>query len=271
MFRDIDSAEEIITTAARQELLPRFARVERGIKQDGSFVTEADLAAQARIESELQRRWPGIACLGEEMPADRQAGLLRSDHPVWCLDPLDGTSNFASGTPYFSVSLALLQGGEVVFGMVYDPNRDELFTARKGEGARLNGDDLVLSESGLSLSQSTALIDFKRLSETLAVRLVSQRPYASQRSFGSVALDWCWLAAGRVQLYLHGRSNVWDYASGNLIFLEAGGYASTLEGEAVFLNALRPRSCVGAVDQQLFAAWSDWLGIGQSGRSASDQ
>lgn len=261
MFTDLHSVEEIIKATARQELQPRFAKVKRGIKQDGSFVTEADLSAQARIASELKRQWPDIAFLGEEMPAEEQARLLQSDRPVWCLDPLDGTSNFASGVPYFCVSLALLTRGEVTLGIVYDPNRDEIFTAQKGQGAYFNGVALKLSDSGLSLPQSTALIDLKRLPAPLAVRLVSEAPYASQRSFGSVALDWCWLAAGRVHLYLHGRSNIWDYAAGNLIFLEAGGYASTLEGDTVFLNELQPRSCVGAIDSRLFTAWTNWLGI----------
>ena len=76
-----------------------------------------------------------------------------------------------------------------------------------------------------------------------------------------MALDWCWLAAGRVHLYLHGASSVWDYGAGHLVCIEAGGYATTLDGEDVFVNRLEKRSCVGAVDQELFDAWKDWLGI----------
>ena len=95
----------------------------------------------------------------------------------------------------------------------------------------------------------------------LGLRLVTKSPFRSQRSFGAVALDWCWLAAGRSHIYLHGRSKLWDYAAGNLIFHAAGGYSTTLTGESVFTRSLTPRSSVAAVDAQLFAAWTRWLGI----------
>jgi myo-inositol-1(or 4)-monophosphatase len=253
--------QDMIIPAAREELLPRFARVERQHKRDGSVLTEADLAVQSRLAAQLLQQWPDTLFLGEEMTAAEQADLLASEQPVWCLDPLDGTSNFAAGIPFFSISLALLQGGEVLLGVVYDPVRDECFSASPGEGARLNGAPLRVKQTGLELKQATALIDFKRLDQDLATRLVTAIPYASQRSFGSVALDWCWLAAGRCHIYLHGRSNIWDYAAGNMIFHEAGGYSCTLDGDAIFTHALTPRSSVAAVDESLFAAWTEWLGI----------
>jgi myo-inositol-1(or 4)-monophosphatase len=253
--------KDIVIPAAQEELLPRFNRVERLHKRDGSVLTEADLAVQSRIAAQLLQQWPETVFLGEEMTAAEQMDLLASGQPVWCLDPLDGTSNFAAGIPYFSVSLALLQQGEVLLGMVYDPLRDECFTASHKQGARLNDEPLRVKQTGLELGQTTALIDFKRLEKALATRLVTQIPYASQRSFGSVALDWCWLAAGRCHVYLHGRSNIWDYAAGNYIFHAAGGYSSTLDGEAIFTHALTPRSSVAAVDQSLFVAWTEWLGI----------
>jgi len=254
--------QEIVVPAAREELLPRFARVERRRKDDGSVLTAADLAMQERVARQLLQHWPDTVFLGEEMSAAEQAQLLASDRPVWCLDPLDGTSNFAAGIPYFCMSLALLQQGRVTLGMVYDPLRDECFSADRAQGARLDGAPLKVPASGLELRQATALVDFKRLQPELAVRLVTEMPYASQRSFGSVALDWCWLAAGRCHVYLHGRSNIWDYAAGNFIFEAAGGYASTLQGEPVFTPALTPRSSVAAVDRPLFNAWSAWLGRG---------
>ncbi|MEN8206198.1 MAG: inositol monophosphatase family protein [Pseudomonadota bacterium] len=253
--------QDMIIPAAREELLPRFARVERQRKRDGSVLTEADLAVQSRLAAQLQRQWPDTLFLGEEMTAAEQAERLAGGQPVWCLDPLDGTGNFAAGIPFFSISLALLQQGEVLLGMVYDPVRDECFSASREQGARLNGEPLQIKQTGLELKQTTALIDFKRLEKDLATRLVTAIPYASQRSFGSVALDWCWLAAGRCHIYLHGRSNIWDYAAGNMIFHTAGGYSCTLDGEAVFTHALTPRSSVAAVDRFLFAAWTGWLGV----------
>jgi myo-inositol-1(or 4)-monophosphatase len=238
--------------------------VTRTYKADGSIVTEADPAVQQRIASALLQQWPDTVVLGEEMTAEEQASLLASDKPVWCLDPLDGTSNFAAGIPFFSVSLSLLRGGEVILGVVYDPLRDEFFAGNREEGASLNGKPLVIDESGLRLSQTTAIIDFKRLSNDLSVRLITESPYSSQRNFGSVALDWCWLAMGRSHIYLHGRSSIWDYAAGNLIFHLAGGYSASLSGDPVFVNSLQPRAAIAAVDQSLFEEWIEWLGIERS-------
>jgi myo-inositol-1(or 4)-monophosphatase len=261
MNPDLQQLQEILVPAARAELLPRFNRVVRTRKADGSVLTEADLAMQERMATSLLQRWPDTVFLGEEMQQAEQQRLIHSNHPVWCLDPLDGTSNFASGIPYFCVSLALLVRGEVRMAMVYDPLRDECFAAAEGRGATLNGEPVQVSDTGLALSGAVALVDFKRLDAALAQRLASAPPYASQRSFGSVALDWCWLAAGRGHLYLHGRSNVWDYAAGHHIFRCAGGHACTLAGEPVFTQALTARSSVAAVDARLFEAWARWLGI----------
>ncbi len=141
----VDEVQGIIVSAARDELLPRFACVERTHKRDGSILTEADTAMQTRIAGKLQQLSPDILFLGEEMEADEQAGLLESGQPVWCLDPLDGTSNFACGIPYYCVALALLHKGHVELGLVYDPVRDECFSAVQGEGARLDGKPLQVS------------------------------------------------------------------------------------------------------------------------------
>ena len=259
MRYDLSDLKQIIVSAARDELLPRFADVQRNTKMDGSFVTEADLAVQARITQELQERYPDTALLGEEMTADAQAELLNNSESLWCLDPLDGTSNFAVGTPYYAISLALIERGVATLGIVYDPNRDECFVGIRGQGAFINDEPLTVKSVDLPLSQCTALIDFKRLPSRLAMDLVAQRPYASQRSYGSVALDWCWMAASRFHVYLHGASNLWDYSAGLLIFNEAGGYSSTLEGDEVYVNELSKRSSVAALDQATFDQWRGWL------------
>ena len=259
MKYNLSVLKQIIINAAREELLPRFADVQRSIKTDGSFVTDADLATQARIVRELKKHYPDTAVLGEEMTKQEQEVLLSASDALWCLDPLDGTSNFAVGTPYYAISLAMIERGVPTLGIVYDPNRDECFVGMQGKGAFLNDKPLKIKHVELSLSQCTALIDFKRLPSRLAMNLVSRRPYASQRSYGSVALDWCWMAASRFHLYLHGSSNIWDYSAGHLIFDEAGGCSSTLEGEAVFVNDLSKRSSVGALDQAMFEQWYGWL------------
>jgi len=261
MTYDLNILKNIVISAVKEELLPRFTKVERKEKSDGSIITEADIACQQRIAEQLLQHWPETVFLGEEMSVEQQTQLLQSERLIWCLDPLDGTSNFANGIPYFSVSLALIQNGQVILGIVYDPMRDELFAAEKNLGASLNGEPLSRISSGLSLKQSTAIIDFKRLSPTLAGKLVEDIPYSSQRSFGSVALDWCWLAMGRGHVYLHGCSNIWDYAAGHFIFSQMGGHSCTLDGEEIFINALSPRSSVAAVDNVLFKQWTQWIGI----------
>lgn len=252
---------DAIKHIAKEELCPRFAKVSRSHKQDGSFLTEADLAVQSRVHELLEKTYPTIAFLSEEMSPEQQLELLGNPHGVWVLDPLDGTSNFSAGIPYYSVSLALLRQGAVQWGIVYDPERDECFSASLGEGAFLNDKPLLAKEAGVTINESTALVDFKRLDSELAAQIASHPPYSSQRSFGGVALDWCWLAAGRVHIYLHGKQNIWDYAAGHLIFNEVGGFSCTLEGEQVFDFSLKPRSAVAAIDEKLFADWISCLGI----------
>lgn len=261
---DLAALEKIVRIAAREELIERFRRTTRREKEDGSWLTEADLAMQARLQSELAALHPRIALLGEEMtPAEQErlldeAGAARGVDGLWILDPLDGTSNFAAGIPLFAVSLALMRQGRIEAGIVFDPIHDESFAALRGQGATLNGATLLAPSPGIALAKATACIDFKRLPATLASRIAATPPYSSQRSIGSVALDWCWVAAGRFHVYLHGRQSLWDYAAGSLILAEAGGHAATLDGLSAPLD-LVPRSAVCAADRRLFEQWRDYL------------
>jgi myo-inositol-1(or 4)-monophosphatase len=249
--------------AADEELLARFGRVCSRIKPDGSLVSEADLAMQGRIRRELAGLFPECGFLGEEMDVgQRQSQMHRPGAGLWVLDPLDGTSNFVAGIPYFAVSLALVVDRRVRLAIVYDPSRRELFHALTDQGAWLNGEPLRSRGATPSvLRQAIALVDFKRLPATLARRLAETAPYGSQRSFGSVALDFCWIAAGRGHLYLHGRHNLWDYAAGLTILHEAGGHSTTLEGGPETALDLQPRSTAAALDGKLFSEWCTWLGI----------
>lgn len=259
---NIEILREIVIDVAERELLPRFQAAARVQKQDGSMVTEADLAAQAELKRALAAHWPQYAFLGEEMDEATQRSLLSGDGAgVWCVDPLDGTSNFAAGIPFFAVSVALLVRGEVQLGVMYDPVRRECFWTRRGGGAWLNEERLGGPRPPVKLKQTVALIDFKRLAPALAQRLAMDPPYSSQRSFGSVVLDWCWIAAGRGDVYLHGKQKIWDYAAGSLLLAEAGGHALTLEGEAVYRAEIAPRSAVAALDDRLFDEWLAWLGV----------
>ena len=257
---ETDAVLSIVRSVARAELLPSFNRVKREFKKDGSVVTALDHRVQAHLQQELAEGWPAIGFLGEEMSGEEQRRRhAEASEGLWVLDPLDGTSNFAAGIPYYSVSLALVKGEEVQLGVVYDPERDEMFHAAAGGGAWLNGERLEAVTAGIPLKRCVAAVDFKRLPADLAQRLAAAPPYSSQRSFGSVALDWCWAAADRFHVYLHGRQKLWDYAAGLLILAEAGGHSATLEGEPVYADSVTPRSAIAALDEALFRQWRDWI------------
>jgi myo-inositol-1(or 4)-monophosphatase len=251
--------EKLLIDSARQEILPRFCKVGYEVKRDGSLLTEADLATDERIQQALASEFPEIAFLSEEMSLQRQEALLNDSEQLWCLDPLDGTSNFAAGLPLFASSLALIQRGEVVMGFTYDPVRDEMFSAVKGQGAWLNGEPLKCHSSGFSMDKAIAIVDLKRLKADLAQRILLDPPFKSQRNMGSCVLEWAWMAANRGHMYLHGGMKLWDLAAGTLILEEAGGYASTLEGESVFRPRMKPRSVIISPDENLFREWRDFL------------
>ena len=258
---DLDELVILVKAVARDELLPRFTHAESRLKADGSLVTEADFAVQNRLAKVLLERYPNVPLLGEEMDSERQKeSLAQGGEGLWCLDPVDGTSNFAAGFPFFCISLALLVEQEPVLGLVYDPIRDECFTALRGRGAWLNGARLGLAPKNLPLRRCLGAVDFKRLGPDLAAELAVRPPYSSQRYLGSGALEWCWLAAGRFHVYLHGHQKLWDYAAGALILAEAGGVAETWQGEPVVRPASLSGSVIAASDAALFKEWRDALG-----------
>lgn len=259
MLPKLQTLEDIIRQVAKEEILTRFNRVGYEIKDDGSLLTEADLSADKRICDVLAKLYPEIAFLSEEMEAFEQEELLNNAEKLWCLDPLDGTSNFAAGVPLFATSLALFINGEVQIGITYDPIRDEMFSAIKGQGAWLNEKSLVCHASEFALDKTIAIVDFKRLQPELVQRLLNNAPYKSQRNLGSCVLEWAWMAANRGHLYLHGGMKLWDLAAGSLILSEAGGYSCTLEGEEVFRAAMKPRSVLISPDKNLFKAWKLFL------------
>jgi len=257
---DLKNLSQLISTAAKQELLPYFKNCKVNIKNDGSFITQADIAIQNFLQTELKKYWPEYDFFAEEMSIDEMEDFFtRNSDGFWCLDPIDGTSNFSSGLPYFSISLALIKNSKIELGIVYDPIRDECFSALKGQGAWLNGQALKVSQNQLPLKKAIALIDLKRLNPDLRQRLVLEPPYHSQRSLGSVALDWCWLASERVHLYLHGKMMLWDYAAGLLVAQEAGCFSLGLDGLPVYQLGLQDRQAMGAVESTLYKEWKNYL------------
>jgi len=160
--------------------------------------------------------------------------------------------------PYFAVSVAYLYKGERMLGVVYDPIADEMFSAERGKGAHLNGTPLPLRAPATELRRALAGVEMKRIDRELAGRLASWPPYASQRNFGASTLDWCYTAAGRFDIYVHGGQKLWDYAAGALILEEAGGRLSSLSGSFDIAN-IWERSVVASASPELFVLWRDWL------------
>ena len=251
--------ESLVRDIARDEILPRYLKSARNRKADGSLFTEADIESQRRFTEALPQFLPGDV-LGEEMTAAEQAELWNEGaRGLWCIDPIDGTTNFANGIPLFAVSIAYLIDHEPVIGVVYNPITDESFYAARGAGAFLNGTELPLRAGATSLRDAVAGVDFKRIPKGLADRIAVDPPYYSQRNFGSSTLEWCNLAAGRLDVYLHGGQMLWDYAAGSLILREAGGQVCTLDNDDFDAAEVWRRPVVAALHPEVFAAWKHWI------------
>lgn len=256
-----DALLQALRRVGREELLPRFRhRVRASEKGDGSLVTSGDYAVDARMRGVLGDLFPGTPVLSEEQPRSAQQAALAGTDPFWLLDPLDGTTNFAGGLPFFAISVALVGTAGVECGATYDPVRDELFSVTRGMGLRLNGDRLPEQlDPKPDLAHCTALVDYKRLPPRLATALAVHPPYRSQRNLGACALEWAWLASGRADLYLHGGQALWDSAAGGLMLAEAGGRLSDLAGAPVFRRSLDKPSAVAARTAALHESWLQWL------------
>jgi myo-inositol-1(or 4)-monophosphatase len=261
MSIELNQLSALLRAVAREEIMPRWRKAVTTSKADGSLVTETDLAVQQRIVAALAETHPDVPVLGEEMDTEAQRALLYhtdNESAFWCLDPLDGTSNYACGFPAFGISLALVRGGRAELGLILDPVHDECFMAVRGEGAWRDGEPLRPFAPGNELKDCLAMVDMKRLPPARIAPLFTTGSFRSQRNLGAVALEWCWLAAGRCQLYLHGGQRLWDHAAGRLIATEAGA-ASLLcapdGAEPADTLDLAPRVAVAAASDELLQRW----------------
>jgi myo-inositol-1(or 4)-monophosphatase len=226
---------DMLQRVGRDIVLPAFLGQAGAVdtKQDGSVVTETDLHCQNVIREQLHALAPKIRFLGEEMTEAEQRACLQQDGRFWCVDPLDGTSNFMADFPCFASAVALIEHGRPVLACIHDPVRGETFHAVKDGGAFLNGVAVHASDTH-ALKQSVGFIDFKRLPADTAARLAGNHDYRSQRNIGSCALEWAWLAAGRGQFIIHGGEKLWDYAAGCLLAEEAGATVTSFDGHHPF-------------------------------------
>lgn len=247
-----------VREVAAREILPRFRAVEARRKDDGSLVTEADLATQRALAEALGRIEP-VALLGEEMTEADQRRIWEAGGRFWCVDPLDGTANFSAGVPYFAVSVALMQGDRPLLGVVVDPIADEACFAVRGAGAWRDGFALSPAVRETGLEGAVAEIDLRRALPHIRRELKRRAPFARRLTSGSTALAWCHLAAGRRDLFLHAGQKVWDYAAGALVAEEAGVRVATLTEDDFWAGPPWERSVIAARTPALFEAWRGWV------------
>lgn len=196
-----------------------------------NLVTEIDHKSEEIIIETLQKDFPDFDILAEE------SGSLSTTNSefMWVIDPLDGTTNFAHGLAIFSISIGLIRGNEVIAGVVYDPTRDQMFTAEKGKGALLNGKKLSVSKTK-DIKKALLVTGFPynveenpdKCFERFVMMTKSSR---AVRRLGSAALDFAYVAAGIFDGFWEVKLNPWDIAAGLLLVEEAGGKVTTFSGE----------------------------------------
>lgn len=216
---------------AGQLLLEKFGRkINISMKGDINLVTEADLASEKLIIERIKSYYPKHSILAEE---SGNAVVSGDSTWKWIIDPLDGTTNFAHGYPCFCVTLALEHEGKIVIGVTFDPTRNELFAAEKGQGATLNNKPIRVSETdkiGDSLIVTGFPYDFKQkenFARHLTDFLLSSR---GVRRDGSAAIDMAYVACGRFDGFWEEGLNAWDVAAGVLLIEEAGGIVTYYDG-----------------------------------------
>jgi myo-inositol-1(or 4)-monophosphatase len=194
------------------------------------LVTEVDVAVERMFRDMIGERFPDHAILAEEMGGAASAPT----GPCWVFDPIDGTTNFAHGVPIFCSTLALEIDGVAEIAAVYDPNRKELFTAERGNGALLNGRPLRVSKTA-HLIDALLVTGFPydvhmRVDEIVGLFGKFIATARAVRRLGSAAIDLCWVAAGRMDGFWEADLKAWDIAGGALIVAEAGGRVTTTDG-----------------------------------------
>lgn len=200
-------------------------------KGEIDIVTAADHAAEEAVLERLHGAFPDFGILAEESGAQSATSGSSSR---WVVDPLDGTTNFATANPHFAVSIALERDDRVVLGVVYDPMLDELFIAERGRGATVNGKRLAVSRIDVFLQAmlSTGFpYDINRRSENLEMFTHFTHLTRAVRRVGAAALDLCYVAAGRYDGFWEAGLKAWDSAAGSLIVLEAGGMVTDYQGQ----------------------------------------
>lgn len=261
----IEALHTLMHEVAERELMPRFRKVAVERKHDGTMVTEADHAIEAALVAALPNLFDAPV-LGEEMPLAQQRAVWREAEWCWCVDPLDGTGNFAHGKRYFGISIALMHRHISMLGAVIDPNAHEFFYATRGGGAFAKSGDgstrRIKPTATIPLAEAQVEVGrFKRLGRVTHA-LFHHAPFAKLSMSGASVLQWCHLADGRFDAFLHAGEQPWDYAAGALIAEEAGVRMATLMHDDYWRcdpAADWERSVIAARHPALFEEWKRWV------------
>lgn len=249
----------VVSAIAREAgalLLPYFKRrIGYEYKGDVDLVTEADRASEKLIVDRLRTEWPAHDIMGEEGTRQESGADYK-----WYVDPLDGTTNFAHGFPVFCVSMGLEYKGELVLGVVYDPTRDELFSAEKGSGAFLNGDRMHVSRTN-QLCESLVATGFPshkrhRNPNIYFYHTITLRSHGVRRA-GSAALDLANVASGRIDGFWEFNLNPWDTSAGVVLVREAGGLVTRFDNSPFRLDSREVLASNGVIHQELMDLMAD--------------
>ena len=224
---------------AAKTLIRDFGEIENlqvSIKGPGDFVTASDKKVEKILIDELQKARPNYSILSEEI------GKINNDESFkWIIDPIDGTANFLHGIPHFAISIGLEHDGEIICGIIYDPIKDEMFVAEKGNGSYLNNQRIRVS----SRSKLENCIIFtggpKRESKDRDLAINEYNKFSSKvlipiRKMGSASLDMAYVAAGRCDGFWQRNLNYWDIAAGIILVKEAGGFVMDFNGNDEYIE-----------------------------------
>ena len=222
-------------------LIRDFGEIEKlqvSLKGPGDFVTSSDKRVEKILIEELQKARPNYSILSEE---SGQIKNKNSDEFRWIIDPIDGTANFLHGIPHFAISIGLEQNKEIICGIVFDPIKDEMFIAEKGNGSYLNNQrmrvsarsklkDCIIFTGGPRQNpkdKELFFVEYKNFSSIVKTPI---------RKMGSASLDIAYVAAGRCDGFWQRNLNYWDYAAGIILVKEAGGFVTDFEGNNKYIE-----------------------------------
>lgn len=237
--RELNSAEAIARLAGCHIMRERQRQITVSLKAHNDVVTNVDRSTEKLIVDHLKRAFPDDGILGEEFGKAHHS--RDSTERTWLVDPIDGTLNFAHGLPLFCVSIGLQIKGQTCVSVIYDPNRDELFSAARGGGAHLNGEPLQVSDCK-DMASSVLVTGFPvaksdEFEWTIKQFIELTRSCRGIRRLGSAAIDLAYVASGRLDGFWEYGLKPWDTAAGYLLVAEAGGQVSDLDGQGFRVSA----------------------------------